>query len=1117
MASNRSTASTVHSSNDHETASLGPITERSVFTYEFENFFHPFVGELIEQLNKEHLAGVFDPEFQERIESTLSSRLPGSYYQLNPDDNQQIKVRFENKQIALVSGKPYANYNWELFFHVPLAIAVHLSKNQRFAEARQWFHLIFDPTSADRRYWKFPLFCDPDCNKQIEELLALLSNPEADSDEKDNVINGYMQSFNKPFQPHAVARTRPIAYKYSVVMKYLDNLIAWGDHLFRQDTIETINEATQIYILAANILGERPQKVPVKGKAPPKTFAQLKAQGLNAMGNALVELEGSFPFNQAFPTSEVPTAGAAPLFGMGLSPYFCIPRNDKLLGYWDTVADRLFKIRHCMTIEGLVRPLVLFDPPLDPGMLVKAAAAGIDVGSIVAGLSQPAGPIRARVLIQKALELSSEVRSLGAALLSAIEKGDAEHLALLRQGHEIKIQQLQQEVRFLQWKQAQESTESLLKSRTVALERYKYYLRLQGQELGGNPDSDVDPETILLNRSVLTEANFDEMYAELVGQYEIAMPVQPYPAIELAGGSAPSGASGATGSGRLSLTRRESAEIEHLKAATDKVLSASLTELAGEPFASFPDFDVDLKYWGLGGTTKLPVGSAIRAGIASTAKILQIGAVRETDQAGIDVRTAGHERRADDWILQSNLAARELQQIGRQLLGSLIAEQIALRDYENVQKQIDQSQEVDNQLRTKFSNTELYTWMQGEISGLYYEYYRFAIDVARRAELTMKRELRRPELDSQTLIKFNYWDAGRKGLLCGEALFLDIKRMEMAYHEHNRREYELTKHVSVLQIAPLALINLRTTGRCTVRLPEDLFDIDSPGHYFRRIKSAALSIPCITGPYAHVNCKLTLVKSSIRTSPMFDGDYPRTGLEDQRFTDHSSVQSMVTSSAQQDSGLFETNYGDERYLPFENAGAIGTWQLELPANPSQNEPTQFDYSTISDVILHLRYTARDGGEPFRQAAMTQVQALISSAQAAGSTRLFSIRQEFPTEWAAFRRQRPVEGERYRLGINLRAEHYPFWLRSQLEHVERVDLIAHINSATMTTISVYETMGASGREDSLTMTESLGNLFIGTLSSIPLPPEPTGELNLYFDSPMMEDLWIAVTVGSDGTP
>src|SRR5204862_6519947 len=122
----------------------------------------------------------------------------------------------------------------------------------------------------------------------------------------------------------------------------------------------------------------------------------------------------------------------------------CIPKNDKLLGYWDTVADRLFNIRHCMNIQGVVRPLALFDPPIDPGMLVKAAAAGIDIGSIVSGLNQPIGPVRCLVLIQKALELCGEVRSFGGALLSALEKSDSEHLALVRQGHEIKIKQMTQ-------------------------------------------------------------------------------------------------------------------------------------------------------------------------------------------------------------------------------------------------------------------------------------------------------------------------------------------------------------------------------------------------------------------------------------------------------------------------------------------------------------------------------------------------------------------------------------------------------------------------------------------------------------------------------------------------
>ncbi len=50
--------------------------------------------------------------------------------------------------------------------------------------------------------------------------------------------------------------------------------------------------------------------------------------------------------------------------------------------------------------------------------------------------------------------------------------------------------------------------------------------------------------------------------------------------------------------------------------------------------------------------------------------------------------------------------------------------------------------------------------------------------------------------------------------------------------------------------------------------------------------------------------------------------------------------------------MFELNYRNKRYLSFEGCGAISSWGLELP------ERKKFDYNTISDVVLHLKYTAR---------------------------------------------------------------------------------------------------------------------------------------------------------------
>lgn len=96
----------------------------------------------------------------------------------------------------------------------------------------------------------------------------------------------------------------------------------------------------------------------------------------------------------------------------------------------------------------------------------------------------------------------------------------------------------------------------------------------------------------------------------------------------------------------------------------------------------------------------------------------------------------------------------------------------------------------------------------------------------------------------------------------------------------------------------------------------------------------------------------------MRKSPIAGADCARQGSEDDHFVDYiGAVQSIVTSSGQNDSGLFETNLRDERFLPFEGAGAESTWKLDLPP-----DYRAFDYQTISDVVLHIRYTARSAVE-----------------------------------------------------------------------------------------------------------------------------------------------------------
>ena len=198
---------------------LTPGEWKTKFTYTFYNHFHPFVGELLEQLNKKSIDGLMDANYHEDLEEHFFKDL----YQPNESD-KTVAVEYSPKEIDVSEHGAYAVYNWELLFHVPLTIAVHLSKNQRFAEAQRWFHYIFDPTTNDGQFWRFLAFRKDKDVKQIDELLRLVSKPddECTVDElkqKKLVLSGYETLRKDPFQPHAVARTRFLAYQYCVVMK----------------------------------------------------------------------------------------------------------------------------------------------------------------------------------------------------------------------------------------------------------------------------------------------------------------------------------------------------------------------------------------------------------------------------------------------------------------------------------------------------------------------------------------------------------------------------------------------------------------------------------------------------------------------------------------------------------------------------------------------------------------------------------------------------------------------------------------------------------------------------------------------------------------------------------
>jgi hypothetical protein len=841
-------------------------------------------------------------------------------------------------------GSPFGVYNWELFFHLPMLIAERLKQNLNFEDALKWYHYVFDPKQGlntyeqtrrfvgalpvGARFWTFlPFFANKDVTDSLLDTLGLKKTLSADERQQlANIIDDWRHN---PFQPHLIARQRIAAYQKSVLMKYLDNLITWGDTLFRQDSFESINQATQLYVLADDILGDKPQEIQTLATERRLTFRELAAQGLDAFSNALVEVEYQIVTNQDY-IKQNPLApqnsASAPIRSIALkSAFFMIPRNDFLDKFWDTVQDRLFKIRNSMNIDGVKRALALFQPPINPALLVAAAAAGLDLSSVIAQLNTPLPHYRFNVWMQKATDLCNELKSFGAEMLAAMEKKDAEALQLLRQNHEITMLKLARRVRERQVAEAEGNIAALELQRAVAEDRRdEYHNRAK---ISGSENAQVN----------LTIAST---------------------VLETLQGAA------------------------HLIAGLFHVVPDAKAGMVGP----FPLVAADMK-----------IGTALTGGAQAAADILGTVASLTRGLASLSGLHAGFERRWEDFKLQERQAVKEIANINQQIAVANIRLDIAEKELDNQDTQIDQSEEVLDFLKSKFTSRDLYSFMVTQLSRTFQQVYKLAFDAAKTAERTLQFELGVED----TYVQFGYQDSLHQGLLAGEKLIHDLKRMEVGYLERYKREYEIQKPISLAVLNGGALQDLREKGTCDFVLPETLFDLDFPGQYFRRIKSVRLTIPCVTGPHTTVGAKLTLLSSTFRKDANIDqpGNYPYKGPDDPRFVqDPVGIQAIATSTGQNDAGLFELNFKDERYLPFEGAGAISRWRLELPT-----VSRQFDYATISDIVVQLSYTAREGGGRLKTAAeaaiddkLNQILTILADPNSkTGLVRAFSLRREFP--------------------------------------------------------------------------------------------------------------------------
>ena len=152
--------------------------------------------------------------------------------------------------------------------------------------------------------------------------------------------------------------------------------------------------------------------------------------------------------------------------------------------------------------------------------------------------------------------------------------------------------------------------------------------------------------------------------------------------------------------------------------------------------------------------TWLPLGTKLAGMFKTIARITNSVGDMASQTAGLDLTQAGWARRLEEWVHQVEVLDIEIQQIERQILAAERRQDGALRELNNHQRQIENSKEVQDFLRDKFTNHELYLYLQKETAALHAKCLGTGIARGRagRARLQLRARRHRPPLSAQQCV-----------------------------------------------------------------------------------------------------------------------------------------------------------------------------------------------------------------------------------------------------------------------------------------------------------------------------------------------------------------------------
>lgn len=952
---------------------------------------------------------------------------------------------------------PYGQYYWELFFHIPFLIAKHFNANQKFKEAKWWYERIFDPTSPEEsdiglpsdRNWQFREFR----NKDADTLKDILTDEAA--------IAAYK---NDPFNPHAIAKLRHSAYQKAAVVEYVDNLIDWANALFARGTRESINEATMLYLFAREVLGARPVQVGECKTKDPLNFSGIEiAMSEGSEFLILLENEAINQVNYLELSVRPVRAGKAleaTLRAKNVLPDITRLEDIRRASKTRNVADKIAALKDALTEDEDTEILfangdvlsakvairtnrLKFDPPYGQPVMRHLAAGNTVVAyrdvalNKVKDVDRIAGafdvdrdelaqntPVEPTFLLPAGDVTQQSIAAFCAPpnpyLLALWDRIDVQ-LTKIRN-----CQNISGEVRVLALTEPPIDPHMFLRARAAGLSLediagigpvpekpliYRFNSLLPaakqaaqmvqgfGQSLLSALEKKDAEELRLLQQT--HERNIQAL-TRSVKQRQIKEAGEQLTAAKAGLDRAEINLEHYVGLIESGLNSWETTEQISTHTATGLKIIENQSHLASSLLYLMPQWGsaFALKFGGKELGDSVEAHAAVYSGLGAIASQI-------AQSAGLEARA---QRREQDWKHQRDTARLDVKAQKASHSVAEIRHALAEKDLEVHERFIDQTVEVEEFHKGKYTDLSLYNHLASKLSRLYRDAFTVAQDLARATERAYQFET---DDKSSFFIAAGNWDQSHAGLLAGEHLTVQLTAMEANFLSINLRRPEIRQTFSLAMLDGQALIALRQTGSCNFVIPRLAFEVQYPGQYRRLIKAVRISVPSVVGPYANVSAKLTLNDSKVINKLGKEEPVPVV-----------ATNSISLSGGMNDSGTFEFAYRDERFLPFEGAGAESSeWTLELPS-----AVRNFDYDTIADVLVHLDYTALDGD---RGEAERGLQDLITEHAADhGLFRLISLREEFPNAWARLTGAVAAAGGAQDVEFSLTDAHFPHLFRNR---------------------------------------------------------------------------------------